>query len=94
MPDAPKPMLLADTGAAVKRIVDYIHERLQGTGGPANVIIEYSTSFGWTAVIKVGNGATLRSGCGHVHAQEPIGTLVELFDHIDKSLDRYWELNS
>jgi hypothetical protein len=84
---------MTDTGASVKRIVDYIHERLKDTGKDANVVIEYSTTFEWTAVIEVGNGAILRSGCGHVHAQEPIETLVELFDYIDKSIDRYWELN-
>lgn len=85
---------MVDTGASVKRIVAYVHERLQETGKEASVCVEYSTTFGWTAVIEVGTGAILRSGCGLVHEQEPIDTLVELFDHIDKSIDRYWELNS
>jgi hypothetical protein len=93
MPDKPNIRSMVDTGASVKRIVDYIHERLKGTGKDATVTIEYSTTFGWMAIISVDTGATLNSGCGLVHDQEPIETLVELFDHIDKSLDRYWELN-
>jgi len=94
MADAPTVRAMVDTGASVKRIVAYVHERLKGTCKDATVIIDYSTMSGWGAVIEVGTGAILRSGCGLVHAQEPIDTLVELFDHIDKSIDRYWELNT
>ena len=85
---------MVDTGNSVRRIVDHVRERLQGTGEDASVLIEYSTTFGWVAVITVGTGAMLRSGCGHVHGQEPIETLVELFEHIDASITRYWEINS
>jgi len=92
---ADKPTLrdMVNDGASVRRIVDYIREQLKEGGRECNVVIEYSITRSWTAVVELDTGAVLRVGCGQVHGAEPIDTLVELVDRIEAAVKRYWELN-
>ena len=75
----------------MRRIVDYLRERVWEADKSCSVSIGFSTTYGWVGEVEVETGALLRTGHGHVYGMEPIDTLVRLLDELDACVDKYLE---